>query len=567
MKTRERSAVSRAGLAAVTTLSLAACAGEPLTGAAEQAAISPLPTNLNLVLNARTSLTVSSAAHVAGDVASSGPTGSVLFDVGAVQDYSYYSGNNVLANSVHVLVGASVGHVYGNDLVIEGTASYRSLGLDPSALPQVPSAAAADPSNTKVTVDSGHVTQLCPGRYGTVSIAPNATLNLNGGVYHINKLILADSAHLEPSEPVVIIVARDLTTGTGAFIRPYSQLVTPMSAGDIRIEVSGDATIGPSSEVRAHLLVPRGQLSTGSSAKLYGAGWADTISIGIDSHIYGQGTFDPSTPEVPPPCNDNSVCTTDSCVGGGTPSGFCRNTPVPVGTSCEDGVYCNGEETCNSAGHCQAGTPLPSGTSCSDGDACNGEETCSGWGSCLQGTPPAVNDNNSCTVDSCDPATGVSHDPLEDGATCYGSGTCQSGACEIQGTYFLESFFQYQTPSAQCASWNSFRGKLTAASYSSVTISGSLDPLGVTCNEPAKATQLCQALNSGGAASVYCNGRTWSVGNCGYGTEITSDGSTCSCTYSVGHLVRPCGSYYNWGGAGTATCSYAPSQAMMVNCQ
>ena len=80
-------------------------AGDPLTSAAEQAAVNPLPDNLNLVLNAKNSVTIGSVANINGDVGSSGPSGSVFFDMGATQGYYYYYGY-VLASSVQVAVGA-----------------------------------------------------------------------------------------------------------------------------------------------------------------------------------------------------------------------------------------------------------------------------------------------------------------------------------------------------------------------------------------------------------------------------------------------------------------------------
>lgn len=556
-------------LAPLAPLVLAACApGEPRTGAAEQAAVTPLPSNLSLVLNARNRLTFSAAANVTGDVGASGPTGSVLFGAGATQGYSYYSGGRVLGNTVEIEGGATVGYVYGNDLIVEGTAAYQYLGLDLGAVPQVPAGATADPGQTKVSVGSGHLKQLCPGRYGTISVGTNGRLNLNGGVYHVNRLILSAGARLEPSEPVVIVVGGNLSVGDGAIIRPYSPTLTPMSADDIRIEVGGDATLGEDSDVRAHILAPNGELTTGQNSKLTGAGWAADITIGVASKIVGQDAFDTETPDVPPPCNDNSVCTTDTCVGGDTASGYCSNTPLPVDTSCEDGVFCNGEEKCNATGQCRPGTARSAGTSCADGNACNGAETCNGYGTCVNGTPPVISDSNACTADSCDPATGVEHEPLPDGTTCYGSGVCQEGACSIEGAVFSEDFVQYETPYAQCTSWNTFRSALTGSSYNSITMSGTFAPLGVTCNDPTRATQICQALRTGSSASVSCNGRVWNVGNCGNGVELSASHGICQCSYSgAGYTARPCGGYYDWGGVGTPTCYYAPDQNITIHCE
>jgi hypothetical protein len=74
----------------------------------------------------------------------------------------------------------------------------------------------------------------------------------------------------------------------------------------------------------------------------------------------------------------------------------------PDGTSCLDGVVCNGSETCR-AGVCATGAPL----SCEDGDLCTAH-TCADPGGCST-TPIAgccnaasdCDDGNACTTDQC----------------------------------------------------------------------------------------------------------------------------------------------------------------------
>jgi hypothetical protein len=66
----------------------------------------------------------------------------------------------------------------------------------------------------------------------------------------------------------------------------------------------------------------------------------------------------------------------------------------------------NGKYVCkpdHSEVECNA-TPLPDGTSCQDSLFCNGEEFCQ-QGYCLSGIPPEVDDSISCTLDSCDEIT------------------------------------------------------------------------------------------------------------------------------------------------------------------
>jgi hypothetical protein len=561
LRAHVRFATFRAGALALATLSVVACTADtpPTTDVAEQEAINPpLPSNLTLILNAKTTLTIAPFAQVAGDVGSSGLRGSVLFDVSSSQGCC---GRNVFANTVTVNVGASVGNVFGNDITVNGTAAQQLLGLDPTALPPVPAVTPSTPGTTNLSVAANQAKQACPGQYGAITLGSNSTLNLNGGVYQVTRLTLADGARLEPSEPVVILVTGAMTTGIGAIIRPSAQSINPMTAADIRIEVGTSITLGESNQVRAHLLASNGKLTTGRSTSLVGAGWAKIINIGTQSFISGEGTFSAQPPSVPPPCNDNNACTADTCVVSGALA-FCRNAPVPSSTSCEDDNSCNGVELCNASGQCEPGTPLGRGTSCTDENACNGDETCNGTGTCLDGTPPVVNDGNVCTADSCDPDTGVSNVPVPDGTSCSGVGVCEAGTCSIEGTVFSEDFVQFESAPAQCNSWNDFTdNRLVQGEYSSITMSGTFDPNGITCSDPAVATQLCQAMHNHSFTSAFCDGHVWNVGQCG-GTELSLDFTACSCTF--GYTVRPC-TGTSWGGINTATCG-AQNQNMTVIC-
>ncbi|MEO7730096.1 MAG: hypothetical protein ABIY55_03925 [Kofleriaceae bacterium] len=533
------------------------------TGATDQAVINPpLPSDLNLTLNAKTTVTIGPFSQLSGDVAGSGPKGSVLFDVSSSQ--GFFGQRNVLANTVTIRSGASAGHVFGNDITVEGSVNQQSLGLDPAALPQVPAPTTITPGTANVTLKPNQAKQLCPGQFGAISLGAGATLSLNGGVYQMTRLTLADGAKLEPSEPVVILIAGTLTTGFNGAIQPSAQALNPMTAGDIRIEAAGNITLGDGTQVRAHLLAPNSKLTTGKNISFTGAGWAKSISIGASNFVTAEGAFSAQAPTVPPPCNDNNLCTVDQCVTSGSLA-MCTNTPVPTGTSCEDDNTCNGEELCSATGQCQAGTPLGSGTSCADADACNGDERCNGTGTCLAGDPPVVSDGNACTVDACAADTGVSHIPLPDGTVCAGRGVCQAGECSVKGTVFSEDFVQFQDASAQCDSWNDFlSNQLVDGSYGSVTVSGTFDSVGVTCSDPDTATQICQALHHNSFTQVSCGGHFWSVGSCG-GTEVVVDGFVCGCEFGV-HDVRPCTGFGEWGGINSDTCN-PPSQNLTVVCE
>jgi hypothetical protein len=449
MRVLDRSTTVRAGALALATLTLLSCAGAPDEASRTQDVISvPPPGDLDLVLHAKTTVTIGPFTQVFGDIGSTGLAGSVLFDVNASQGF----GDNTLASTITVRTAAQAGHLFGNDLTVDGVAAAQTLGLDPAALPAVPGVTGAVPGTTGITVNANQARQLCPGQYGVISLAANATLNLNGGVYQISRLTLAAGARLETSEPVVVLVAGNLTTTGSATIAPSAQALNPLAAADLRIEVGGSITLADGSQVTGHLLAPNGRVTIGKSSTLTGAAWARSIAIGAQSRVVGNGRLAAVAAAVPPPCNDNSACTVDQCVGGGTAVAFCRSTPVPVGTSCEDGSTCNGAELCNAAGQCQSGTNAGAGTSCPDGDLCNGDESCNGGGSCLAGPPPVVSDDNSCTADACDPAIGVAHIPLPDGTTCNGVGVCTAGTCSVEAP--SSGAFSYSATDTNSATQN-----------------------------------------------------------------------------------------------------------------
>jgi len=140
-------------------------------------------------------------------------------------------------------------------------------------------------------------------------------------------------------------------------------------------------------------------------------------------------------------CNDGVSCTVDEC---NTTDGTCSHTADD--DLCDDGAFCNGEETCDETDDCQDGTApavddgvdctidacsedadavthTPSHDLCDDGQFCNGTETCDATDDCQEGTAPTVDDGIGCTVDACDETTRtVTHTP--DHSVCAGMHDC-----------------------------------------------------------------------------------------------------------------------------------------------
>jgi len=151
--------------------------------------------------------------------------------------------------------------------------------------------------------------------------------------------------------------------------------------------------------------------------------------------------------------------------GGLQPEPMCR-----ADADCDDGVYCNGAETCGADGGCQSeATPCPGrdcdeakrdclcgfDRDCDDGVFCNGDETCGTDGLCVAGTDPCPDNGVFCDgTERCDETAAAcvsSGDPCaapeecdesaaacfacmgdsdcDDGVFCNGWEACVSGRC------------------------------------------------------------------------------------------------------------------------------------------
>ena len=150
---------------------------------------------------------------------------------------------------------------------------------------------------------------------------------------------------------------------------------------------------------------------------------------------------------TPLSCDDGNPCTFDLCADGAC-------THSAVDGACDDGDVCTQVDTC-AAGACVGQDPLgcddgdpctsntcdpdvgcqnkPADGPCDDGDACTDGDWCVD-GACVPGPDLDCDDDNPCTGDSCAPASGCLHQPLEDIPCdtldpCLTDGVCIAGAC------------------------------------------------------------------------------------------------------------------------------------------
>ena len=148
-------------------------------------------------------------------------------------------------------------------------------------------------------------------------------------------------------------------------------------------------------------------------------------------------------------CNDQNSCTSDSC---DTTSGTCINKPLN-GAACSDGNFCTEPDACTDtvctgkAKNCDDSNSCTNDScdpasgcihanvtgSCEDGNACTVGDTCVN-ALCVPGSAKSCDDSNPCTGDLCDVTTGAcSHSALtgaacSDGNACTGPDTCGGGS-------------------------------------------------------------------------------------------------------------------------------------------
>jgi hypothetical protein len=127
------------------------------------------------------------------------------------------------------------------------------------------------------------------------------------------------------------------------------------------------------------------------------------------------------------PCTpDGNVCTDDVCDG----LGACAHPPRPASIPCDDGLFCNGADSC-AEGECSvhSGDPCAGGPPCAD--VCN--EVADDCFAPVE--TPCSDDANECTDDVCDGLGVCAHLPnnlpCDDDLFCNGEDSCGSGGCNF----------------------------------------------------------------------------------------------------------------------------------------
>ncbi len=161
-------------------------------------------------------------------------------------------------------------------------------------------------------------------------------------------------------------------------------------------------------------------------------------------------------------CDGIEVC--DVALGCGPGSDPCAGQPCDeqsdmcvgclVDADCDDGLFCNGLELCDVLGQCRSGIPadcndgitcttdscdgvtdrcvhIPSDLACNDGLICNGAETCDALLDCQVGTPMDCGGlADQCNTGACDEASAACvANPIPDGQACSNGDACPGDTC------------------------------------------------------------------------------------------------------------------------------------------
>ena len=205
------------------------------------------------------------------------------------------------------------------------------------------------------------------------------------------------------------------------------------------------------------------------------------------------------------PCNDNNACTEqDSCTNGQCTGGTSKD--------CTDGDDCT-DESCDPTQGCLIKFNT---AACEDGLKCTVGDKCQA-GACTAGPVKSCNDDNACTDDSCNPATGqcqtVNNSAnCDDGNACTVGDVCSEGTCAGSGN------------PACCLSNNDCDDGLPCTTDSCNTQTG------FCTHSPASGTP-CNADNDGCTAGDFC-----SAGNCVAGDPVdcSSAADTCNTAACTG---------------------------------
>ncbi len=267
---------------------------------------------------------------------------------------------------------------------------------------------------------------------GSSTVVPGDTL-----------LVTLDVANLTaPINGVQVLVRYDPTILSLQGVTPTNLGLTPPAEGWVQVDFSdlaGDVTFAA--------VVNGGSVAAN-----------DTIAT-FTFAVVGEGTTSVTfRPDTPPFLTKITTAADNQSV---VPN---KIDSVAITSACDDGLFCNGQETIV-GGVCQPGTPpdcsaltdqcnvgvcnetldtceaqpTNEGLACDDGDLCTTGDVCTA-GVCAGTAVDCSALTDACNVGTCNPATGIceavpANEGLscDDGIFCNGTETCSAGTCVSSG--------------------------------------------------------------------------------------------------------------------------------------
>jgi len=212
--------------------------------------------------------------------------------------------------------------------------------------------------------------------------------------------------------------------------------------------------------------------------------------------------------------------------------------------------YCSGTQIMHDEGicnlnACEVSTSLTQ--DCDDGLFCNGDESCNA-ASCVAGTAPVINDGVSCTLDSCDETNNIvvntpTDSLCDDGLSCTGVETCdalldcQTGSnVDCSSNNILGVSTCTNTPDGNPLTWD-FRTALTSTCQ---------EPSGVCTTGDSTITSTCDAVTCSAECELNsdclptnCDVQDGCVGNDYYDYTNVDNNCLSGCTCETNSCGAP----------------------------
>lgn len=184
-------------------------------------------------------------------------------------------GTAAVGDRMFVGDAASLFDVFANDFASASPPVIRGSGptafVPPiAALPALPAFA---PGVTPVAVRGAEPVVLPPGAYGSVVVAPTATLELTGGTYELAALSVHVYGRVIVDAAAVVNIQGNMKIGAFGSFGPASSAI---SAGDIQVNVGGAfVRVERTTHVGMSLFAPAARLRLGRSVRAEGRFIAD----------------------------------------------------------------------------------------------------------------------------------------------------------------------------------------------------------------------------------------------------------------------------------------------------